>query len=63
MDDNVSFKITIEFICHNMIEAKSLAEDFNNDPMLAYKYMSDDFTDSVYNFSDEEKIIKVEVIE
>lgn len=59
---NIGLKITVEFTCYNMIDEKTLAEDFNNDCFAAYKFISGDFTDSPANFSASEKIVKVEVV-
>lgn len=62
MSKILDLKVTVEFICKDMINEDELKK-FNSDPLKAYKYISDDFADSVINFSDTEKIIKVEVIE
>lgn len=59
---NIGFKITVEFTCYNMIDEKTLADEFNNDCLEAYKFISDNFTDSPLNFSDSDKIVKVEVV-
>ena len=62
MNDLIGFKVTIEFDCLNMIDEKSFKDNFNNDPLEAYRYISDDFKDSVLNYSNSEKIIKVSVL-
>jgi hypothetical protein len=59
---DLKFKVTVEYICPNMIDAESLAHDFNNDAFECYKSISDDLNDSPYNFSNKETVIKVEVI-
>lgn len=59
---NVGFKITVEYICENMIDLEDFERDFKNDPMTAYKAMSDDFKDSPTNFSEKEKVVKVELL-
>jgi hypothetical protein len=59
---NVSFKITVEFDCHDMIDDESFIKDFGSDAMLAYKFISDDFNDSPLNFSSDDRIVKVEVL-
>lgn len=57
----LGMKVTIEFICHNMIDAESLQKEFDNDPMKAYLDISDNGNDSIQDFADDgEKIIKVE---
>ena len=59
---SLSFKVTVEFICDNMVNDDEFTNDFNSDPMLVYKFISDDFGDSVLNFSsDSGKVIKVEL--
>ncbi len=55
----MEFKVTVEYICPNMIDAESLVNEFNNDPMKAYKFISDNFGDSPYNFSESEQVTKV----
>lgn len=62
MSKILDFKVTAEFICKNMINEDELKE-FNSDPLKAYQFISDNFGDSVINFSDKEKVIKVEIIE
>jgi hypothetical protein len=62
MENNVGFKITVEFYCPDMIDEQTLNDMFNSDPLAAYKFISDDFNDSPLNFSQYDKIVKVEVI-
>ena len=59
---SLTFMVTVEYICPNMCEEEELKRDFNNDPMEAYRYVSDNFTDSPAGFCDSEKVVKVEVI-
>lgn len=61
MSKILDFKVTVEFICKDMINEDELKK-FNSDPLKAYKYISEDFGESVINFSDKEKVIKVEII-
>lgn len=59
---DLSFKVTVEFLCHNMLDEEEFINDFNSDAMLAYKFISDDFDEHVLNFSsDNGKIVKVEI--
>jgi len=63
INKNVSFKITVEYICPDMIDENYLRESFNNNAIEAYKFISDNFSDSVTSFSSKtEKIIKVELL-
>jgi len=63
MSKTLSFKVTVEFDCHSMIDEDSLRDEFNNNPIACYKFITDNFKDSVINFCDEkEKVVKVEVI-
>lgn len=58
----LTFKVTVEYTCRNMVEQESLLKDFEGDALKCYKYISDDFKDSPYNFSSEPgKVINVEV--
>lgn len=57
-----AFKVTVEFICHNMIDRDELKESFDGDPYRAYERISKGFRISVLNFTDEPgKVVKVEI--
>ena len=58
----LSFKVTAEFICPNMIDQKTLDMVYDSDPMYAYSKISEMMTDSVTSFATSEKVIKVEII-
>ena len=58
----ISFKVTVEHICKNMITSEELEDRFNNDAKLAYKFISENNRDSASNFSCKEKVVKVEII-
>ncbi len=61
---NKTFKVTVEFICKDMIDEESLKDDFNGNAIAAYKMISDDFGDSIINFCDgQEKVVNVEVVD
>lgn len=59
---NLGFKVTVEFYCEDMIDEQTLKDEYNNDPFLAYKFISDNFNDSPLNFSTYDKIVKVELL-
>jgi hypothetical protein len=59
---NVGFKITVEYTCADMMDVEEFERAFKNDALEAYKAISDDFKDSPLNFSDSEKVVKVEPI-
>ena len=59
---NIGFKVTVEYTCLNMVDEKILKEEFNNDPLAVYKFVSNDFEDSPDNFSESEEIVKVEIL-
>lgn len=59
----IGFKVTVEYYIDNMIDLEDLVNDFNNDPMAAYKDISDNFQDHPSNFTDNHKIIKIEMYE
>ena len=63
MEKNIGFKITVEFDCTNMIDERIFHDEFNCDPMDAYKFISNNFKDSPLNFSEDDRIIKVELLE
>jgi len=60
--NNLDFKITVEFICNDMIDLDTLRECYNGNPFKAYRDISCDFNDSVINFSTlKERVLDVEV--
>jgi len=59
-NESIGFKVLIEFVCPNMIDKETLMEKFGGDLVAAYRWISDDFTDSPYNYSTREDVIKVE---
>ena len=62
MEKNIGFKVTVEFDCTDMIDEKTFLDEFNCDPMAAYKFISDNFNDSPINFSEDDRIVKVELL-
>ena len=54
--------VAVEFDCTNMIDEKTFHDEFNCDPMAAYKFISDNFKDSPLNFSEDDRIVKVELL-
>lgn len=62
---NKAFKVTVEYICTDMIDEETLKNEFNDDAMLAYKFISDGFEDSVLNFCEDtkDKVVAVDVID
>lgn len=62
MSNNIGFEVTVEFDCPDMIDEKTFREDFNSDPWLAYKFISDNFKDSPICFNEDEKITKIEIL-
>lgn len=62
MEKNIGFRITVEFDCSNMMGEKTFHDEYGSDPMAAYKFISDNFLDSPLNFSDDDRIIKVELL-
>jgi len=63
MEKNIGFRITVEFDCTDMIDEKTFHDEFNCDPMAAYKFISDNFKDSPLNFSEDDRIVKVELLD
>jgi hypothetical protein len=45
-----------------MVDEETLQNQYGGDPLEAYRYISDDFTDSPASFSNSEKVVKVEII-
>jgi hypothetical protein len=60
--ENLSFRITVEFDCMDMIDKKTFHKEFNSDPEAAYKFISDNLNDSPLCFSTCQKITKIEII-
>ena len=46
----------------DLIDEKTFHDEFNCDPMAAYKFISDNFNDSPINFSEDDRIVKVELL-
>ncbi len=61
MNKDLTFIVTVEYTCPNMISKKDLDEYYNGDINLAYKAISDNHHDSAGQFSDIEKVISVRV--
>lgn len=62
MEKNIGFRITVEFDCLDMIDEKIFHDEYGGDPMTAYKFISDNFSDSPLNFSSDDRIVKVELL-
>ena len=62
MNKPVDFLVTVKFKCSNMIDSRTLKEDFEDNAFEAYMVISDYFQDSVKDFSTEETVINVEVL-
>lgn len=58
----IGFKVTVEYTCPSMVDEETFKKEYNNDPLGAYKSISDNFSDSPDNFSEKEKVIKVEIL-
>ena len=59
---NIGFKVTAEFDCPNMIDEETFNREYGGDPMLAYKAISDNFSDNPLNFSDDDRIVRVDLL-
>jgi len=62
MEKNIGFRITVEFDCSDMIDDKTFQDEYGGNPMAAYKFISDNFSDSPLNFSSDYRIIKIEFL-
>ena len=62
MEKNIGFRITVEFDCSDMMDEKTFHDEYGSDPMAAYKFISDNFSDSPLNFSNDDRIVKVELL-
>ena len=62
MEKNIGFRITVEFDCSDMMDEKTFHDEYGCDAMAAYKFISDNFSDSPLNFSNEDRVIKVELL-
>ncbi len=52
------------FTLKNMCDKETFLEEFNNSPDALYRSISDDFSDHVFNFTDDAgEIIKIETID
>ena len=62
MEKNIGFRITVEFDCSDMMDEKTFHDEYGCDPMAAYKFIQDNFNDSPINFSEDDRIVKVELL-
>jgi len=61
---NLGMKVTVEFVCDNMVDEDEFKKVFKSDPELCYRYISCDGEDHVMNFSRGfGKIINIKMIE
>lgn len=51
-DKSLTFLVTVTFRCENMLDRSELETEYGNDPMAAYKDISDNFADHPANFGD-----------
>lgn len=56
----INLKVTVEYICKNFVDEETLLNDFDGDIIKCYEMVSDNYSESIYNFTDNEKIIKIE---
>lgn len=63
MQKTFGFKITVEYTCHNMILENDFLKSFDNDIMMAYKFISDDFNEDPSAFADSHRIVKIDLID
>ena len=62
MEKYIGFKVIVEFDCPDMIDEKTFQDEFNSNPIEAYKFLSCNFKDSPHNFADNERVVKVELL-
>ena len=62
MEKNIGFKVTVEFDCTEMMDEKTFHDEFGCDAMAAYKFISGNFLDSPINFSIDDRVVKVELL-
>ena len=61
MSKSIALKVTMEFVCLNMVSQKTFENEFNSDPMAVYNFISDNQRDGIHNFAEHGKITKIEV--
>lgn len=59
MEKNIGFRITVEFDCLNMMDEKTFHDEYGCDPWMAYKSITDNFSESPLNFSNVDRIVKI----
>jgi hypothetical protein len=62
MEKTIGFRITAEFDCLDMIDEKIFYDEYGGDIIAAYKFISDNFSDSPFAFSSDDRIVKVELL-
>lgn len=63
MEKNLGFRVTVEFDCLEMMDEKTFHDEFNCNVLAAYRFISDNFSDSPLNFASDDRIIKIELID
>lgn len=62
MENTIAFRVTVEYDCPDMVDEKTFYEEYGGNAMAVYKVISDNFRDSPCNFTEVERVVKVEVI-
>ncbi len=56
----VELEVTVKYIIKNFIDEYSFVNEFNGDAVKCYEMVSDNYSDSIHNFTDNYEIIKIE---
>lgn len=62
MEQNIGFKIIMELICPEMMDEKTFHDEFGCNAEAAYRLMSDNFSESPFNYCEDEQIVSIEVL-
>ena len=59
---DLSFVVTVEYICCNMVDTETFINDYDASPEDFYESISDNYSLDPMNFADECKIISVKIL-
>lgn len=62
MEKSIGLRVAVEFDCPNMLSEQDFHDQFGSDPMAAYRFISDNLSDSASSFSSDERVISVRVL-
>lgn len=62
MENTIAFRVTVEYDCPDMVDEASFYREYEGNAMAVYREISDNFRESPWNYTEVERVVKVEVI-